>query len=73
MLELRPNCECCGKDLPPAADNVMICTFRLKAWRDHLPMLLIWMSREEAFAHIVSVVERGAIDEDAADLAAVRS
>jgi GNAT superfamily N-acetyltransferase len=47
--------------------------FRLKAWRDHLPMLLVWMSREEAFAHIVSVVERGAIHEDTADLAAVRS
>ena len=27
MLELRPNCECCDRDLPPAADNAMICTF----------------------------------------------
>lgn len=27
MLELRPNCECCGKDLPPAATDAMICTF----------------------------------------------
>ena len=27
MLELRPNCECCGKDLPPAANDAMICTF----------------------------------------------
>jgi hypothetical protein len=27
MLELRPNCECCGRDLPPAADDAMICTF----------------------------------------------
>jgi hypothetical protein len=27
MLDLRPNCECCGKDLPPAADDAMICTF----------------------------------------------
>lgn len=26
MLELRPNCECCGKDLPPDAD-ARICTF----------------------------------------------
>src|SRR5688572_33181318 len=26
MLELRPNCECCDRDLPPAAD-AMICTF----------------------------------------------
>jgi hypothetical protein len=26
MLQLRPNCECCNRDLPPAAD-AMICTF----------------------------------------------
>ncbi|MFC3455181.1 DUF1272 domain-containing protein [Amycolatopsis speibonae] len=26
MLELRPNCECCDRDLPPAAD-ALICTF----------------------------------------------
>ena len=27
MLELRPNCECCDRDLPPTATNAMICTF----------------------------------------------
>ncbi|MGD9668385.1 MAG: DUF1272 domain-containing protein [Hyphomicrobiaceae bacterium] len=27
MLELRPNCECCGKDLAPDADDARICTF----------------------------------------------
>ena len=27
MLELRPNCECCDKDLPPEAGDAMICTF----------------------------------------------
>lgn len=27
MLELRPNCECCDKDLPPDATDAMICTF----------------------------------------------
>jgi hypothetical protein len=27
MLELRPHCECCGKDLPPAAVDAMICSF----------------------------------------------
>lgn len=27
MLALRPNCECCDKDLPPAAPDAMICTF----------------------------------------------
>lgn len=24
---MRPNCECCDRDLPPAATNAMICTF----------------------------------------------
>jgi len=27
MLELRPNCECCGRDLPPASSEAMICSF----------------------------------------------
>ncbi len=27
MLELRPNCECCNKDLPPESAEAMICTF----------------------------------------------
>jgi hypothetical protein len=27
MLELRPNCECCDRDLPPDATNALICTF----------------------------------------------
>ena len=27
MLELRPNCECCDRDLPPEAKNAVICTF----------------------------------------------
>ena len=27
MLELRPNCECCDKDLPPDAADALICTF----------------------------------------------
>ena len=27
MLELRPNCECCGRDLPPAAEEARICSF----------------------------------------------
>jgi uncharacterized protein len=26
-LELRPNCECCDKDLPPESREAMICTF----------------------------------------------
>jgi hypothetical protein len=27
MLQLRPNCECCGKDLLPAAPDAVICSF----------------------------------------------
>ena len=27
MLEMRPNCECCDRDLPPDASNAIICTF----------------------------------------------
>ena len=27
MLEIRPNCECCDKDLPPESEEAMICTF----------------------------------------------
>jgi len=27
MLQLRPNCECCDKDLPPDADDARICSY----------------------------------------------
>lgn len=27
MLALRPNCECCDKDLPPDATDAVICSF----------------------------------------------
>ncbi len=27
MLALRPNCECCDRDLPPASPDARICTF----------------------------------------------
>lgn len=27
MLDLRPNCECCDKDLPPDAQDAMICSY----------------------------------------------
>ena len=27
MLELRPNCECCDKDLSPDAPDARICTY----------------------------------------------
>ncbi len=26
-LELRPNCEMCGKDLPPQSGDALICTY----------------------------------------------
>jgi len=27
MLALKPNCECCDKDLPPSATDARMCTF----------------------------------------------
>ena len=39
MLELRPNCECCDKDLSPQAD-AMICTYECTFCRhcaEHVP------------------------------------
>lgn len=27
MLELRPNCECCDKNLPPESADAVICTY----------------------------------------------
>ena len=27
MLKLKPNCECCDKDLPPEASDALICSF----------------------------------------------
>ena len=34
MLELRPNCECCDRDLPPDSGAAMICTFECTFCRD---------------------------------------
>lgn len=34
MLALRPNCECCNKDLPPHAADAMICSFECTFCRD---------------------------------------
>jgi len=34
MLELRPNCECCNKDLPPESPEAMICTYECTFCRD---------------------------------------
>ncbi len=27
MLQLRPNCECCDRDLPPESLEAMMCSF----------------------------------------------
>lgn len=27
MLQLRPNCECCDKNLPPESTQARICSF----------------------------------------------
>ena len=27
MLQLRPNCECCNRDLPPESADALICSF----------------------------------------------
>ena len=27
MLKLRPNCECCDRDLPPESTEARICTY----------------------------------------------
>ena len=27
MLQLRPNCECCDRDLPPESPDAVICSF----------------------------------------------
>ena len=34
MLQLRPNCECCNRDLPPESADAMICTFECTFCRD---------------------------------------
>src|ERR1700759_4161980 len=34
VLELRPNCECCDRDLDPASPDVLICTYECTWCRD---------------------------------------
>jgi hypothetical protein len=34
MLALRPNCECCDRDLPPASPEAMICSYECTFCRD---------------------------------------
>jgi len=40
MLQLRPNCECCDRDLPPESTEAFICSFECtfcRAERVHKP------------------------------------
>ena len=34
MLQLRPGCECCDRDLPPDSTEALICTFECTFCRD---------------------------------------
>jgi hypothetical protein len=34
VLELRPNCECCDRDLPPESPDAVICTYECTWCRD---------------------------------------
>ena len=34
VLELRPNCECCDRDLPPDSQDAVICTYECTWCRD---------------------------------------
>jgi hypothetical protein len=53
MLELRPNCECCNKDLPPHAPEAMICSFECtfcvtgsrRGWGDAVRTVAAGLSR----------------------------
>jgi uncharacterized protein len=40
MLELRPNCECCDRDLPPASTAARICSFECTFCADCADMIL---------------------------------
>ena len=40
MLELRPNCELCDRDLPPSSTDACICTYECTFCRDCVDNLL---------------------------------
>jgi len=40
MLELRPNCENCGKDLPYNSTDAMICSFECTFCKDCVEQVL---------------------------------
>lgn len=34
MLQLRPNCECCNRDLPASSTDALICSYECTFCRD---------------------------------------
>jgi hypothetical protein len=40
MLQLRPNCEWCGKDLPPQASDARICSYECTFCADCVDKIL---------------------------------
>ena len=40
MLQLRPSCECCDKDLPPDATDARICSFECTFCADCVDQVL---------------------------------
>lgn len=40
MLDLRPNCECCDKDLPPTSLEAYICTYECTFCADCVESIL---------------------------------
>lgn len=34
MLQLKPNCECCNRDLPPESTEAMICSYECTFCQD---------------------------------------
>ncbi|MBW8284690.1 MAG: DUF1272 domain-containing protein [Rhizobium sp.] len=40
MLALRPNCECCDRDLPPESGDALICSFECTFCRDCAAIVL---------------------------------
>lgn len=43
MLELRPNCECCDRDLPAASRQAAICSYECTFCEDCAEGVLGWV------------------------------
>ncbi|MEP4892149.1 MAG: DUF1272 domain-containing protein [Aliiglaciecola sp.] len=41
MLELKPNCEWCDKDLPPESEDAFICTYECTFCQDCVETVLL--------------------------------